>query len=132
MYKPKYTKTNLRNPKHNNPNPRDSDQRERKSSPYQHSLGLAWPGSRTVVVYLGHAWWSEVDLKPPTPTSIFSLFLFLVFFFFFFFSLDSSLMFWWFFSNVFLVYKGQKSSLRDSISRQTPCGKNATSDVINP
>jgi len=33
-------------------------------------------------------------------------------------------MFWWFFSDVFLVYKGCKSSLRDSISMWSPRGKN--------
>ena len=31
MYRPKYPKTNLRNPKNINPNPKDSDQRERKT-----------------------------------------------------------------------------------------------------
>ena len=73
MYKPKYQKTNLRNPKHDNPNPRDSDLRERKSTPHQRSLGLARPGSCTVVVCLGCAQWSEANLKPPTLISIFSL-----------------------------------------------------------
>ena len=126
MYRWKYPKTNLRNPKHINPNPKDSDQRERKRSEGEkdldqkerktqaaRALGHASPrigshaawGSRAAWVCLGRTRWSEADLKPPTPISIFSLFLFLVFFFFFLFSLGSSLMFWWFLSGLFLFIR---------------------------
>ena len=94
MYKSKYLKTNLRNPKYNNPNPRDSDQRERelRGREKAHLTSAAW-GSRS----LGRAqWWSNWVVHGGLK-SIFSLFLFMVFFF----PLGSSLMFWW-----FLVYKG--------------------------
>ena len=75
MYKSKYTKTNLRNPKHNNPNPRDLDQRERKNSPHQRSLGLARLGSRTMVVCLGRTQWSEADLLSLSVYGFFFFFL---------------------------------------------------------
>ena len=120
MYKPKYLKTKLRNPKHNNPNPKDSDQRERKSSPHQCGLGRAWPRAR-VRPRSRAAWVAHGGLKPPTSLSLSLSF-----------PLGSSLMFWWFFFDVFLVYKGYKSSFRDSVSMWSPCGKNAILDVMRP
>ena len=54
MYKPKYPKTNLRNLKYNNPNPRDLDQRERKSSEGEKELtSPARPGARAA--WLAHS-----------------------------------------------------------------------------
>ena len=122
MYKPKYPKKNLRNPKHINPNPKDSDQRERELRGRERLRleGEKELGHRAAWVCLGRARWSEADLKPPTPFSIFSLFLFLVFFFFL------SLSLYRFFADVLvvplwfvLIYKGYKSSLRDWI----PCSR---------
>ena len=58
MYRRKYPKTNLRNPKNINPNPIDSDQRERKTQATMTQAcepqawvarGLGLLGSHTVV-----------------------------------------------------------------------------------
>ena len=115
MYKTKYPKKNLRNPKHINPNPKDSNQRERELRGRER-LRLEREkelGRRVAWVCLGRARWSEADLKPPTPISIFSLFLFLFFFLSLYrFFADVLVVPLWF----FLIYKGYKSSLRDSIS----------------
>ena len=86
-------------------------------------LGCAWPGS---------AWVAYGGLKPPTPISIFSPFLFLGFFFFFFFlfSLGSSLMFWWFLFDLFLFIRDINRVLETWFPYNHHMEKYATSDVI--
>ena len=55
MYRRKYPKTNLRNPKNINPNPKDSDQKERKTQAVatEADPGRSDPGARAPG--LGHA-----------------------------------------------------------------------------
>ena len=144
MYKPKYPKTNLRNPKNINPNSKDSDQRGRKRPEGEKDSGRGDPGrprprrqarepQAWVARGLGScdsgrprrasprpgshaAWVVHGGLKPPTPI--------------FFFSLGSSLMFWWFLSDLFLFIRDINRVLETQFLCNRHLEKYATSDVI--
>ena len=115
MYKPKYSKTNLRNSKHIHPNPKYSDQRERTSPLNLTSAAwgsrrpasrVAWgshrPGARASLGLrsrssLSFYFWScRAHLSLQSRSSLSFCFWFSFFSFFLFFSLGFSLMFWCF------------------------------------
>ena len=125
MYQPKYPKTNFRNPK-NTTIPILETQiigKERAHLPSTRpglarrslgSHGLGSPlGSSLMSSWCGLGSSLMGRVRPGV--------------FFFFFPLGSSLLMFW-----VSFYKGYKSSLRDSIFMRSPCGKNATSDMIRP
>ena len=93
----------------------------------QCSLGCATHSDhRAVLAWVALAW---VTVVAP----VFCFLVLFLFFFFFFLSL-SSLMRRRLKMHDFTCFVGlaYKSSLKDLISRWSPCGKNATSDVIKP